>query len=64
MNKGEKEIKTIDGIEYTYYFCNRCNVWIWEEEWSGDTHKDCDKWFKTKKIREKVHKRLLKTRRT
>lgn len=58
MNKGKKEIRTIGGKKYICYKCKRCNVIIPEEYWEGDTHPNCDKYFKTKKIREKVHKRL------
>lgn len=58
MNKSKREIRTIDGKKYVCYKCNRCNVIIPEEYWIGDAHKNCDRYFKNKKVRERVHKRL------
>lgn len=60
MNKGKREIKIIDSKKYTCYKCNRCNVIIPEEYWNKDTHKNCDDYFRTKTIREKVIKRIVK----
>jgi len=59
MNKCKKEIRTIGGKKYVCYKCKRCGVIIPEEYWVNDTHKNCDKYFKTKAIRERVEKRVL-----
>lgn len=59
MNKGKKEIRLIEGKKYIYYKCNWCNVLIPEKNWNGDKHEKCDKYFKTKLIREKAEKRAL-----
>ena len=60
MDKGKKEIRTLDGKKYVCYKCERCGVIIPEEYWIGDTHKNCDKYFKTKTIRDRVNKRIVK----
>jgi len=60
MNKGKKEIRTIGGKKYVCYKCKRCGVIIPEEYWINDTHKNCDKYLKTKAIRDRVNKRIIK----
>lgn len=59
MNKGKKEIRLIGGKKYVCYKCKRCGVIIPEEYWNKDRHKNCDEYFKTKAIRERVEKRVL-----
>ena len=60
MNKGKKEVKLINGTYYTGYHCNRCHVWIEDLSWLNDKHKNCDRYFKNKFIRDNVNERLFK----
>lgn len=59
MNKGKKEIRIIDKIKYIYYKCERCGVLVHEKNWTGDTHRNCDKYMINKPIRDKVDIKLF-----
>lgn len=63
MNKGKLIIQTIKlfRTEETYrcYKCNRCGVIILEKDWKGDTHSKCDKFLKTKEVRERASRKAM-----
>jgi len=59
MNKGKQEVRIFNNVKIIYYTCKRCGILIPSKNWIGDTHKNCNKYFKTKVIREKAEKLAL-----
>lgn len=63
MKKPKIETMTIQGKEYPYVKCPRCEIYIPAKDYNMETgeHKDCDKYFKNLETRKRATARVLKT---
>lgn len=50
--------KTINGKEYDYTLCSRCEVWVLTEDFDRGAH-PCDKYFKNLQVRKRAEAQVI-----
>ena len=52
--------KTINGKEYDYTLCPRCEVWILTEDFDRGNHPQCDKYFENLEVRKSAEAKIVR----